>query len=173
MHRSVQKGGFKASRADQKWQIPSARHPMGESSAADRSTLLRRPSEKKLPRGSTITMKQVVKQRPPSNLGLPAKSEKIASNLLPGHSPLGGVHATQIVQPPQNPMGTPKPMDNDLQPAHNQPRGQQTIRIHRIHRNHGAPKTPLPPLPTSITQKQCPEHRTHRILQVRNQLDRQ
>ena len=148
-----QKGGdSKAERRIKNGKSLPACHSMGESSAPDQSTLLRRRSEEKLPRGSTITMKQVLKRRPPSNLGIPAESEKIASNLLPEHSPLGGAHVTQIIKPPQHPVGTPKPMDNNLQPADNQPRGQQTIRIHGIHRNHSAPKTLLSPLPTSITQ---------------------
>jgi len=65
---------------------------------------------------------------------------------------------------------TPKSTDNDGQPAENQPRRYQTVRIHL----HRCPvESPIPPLPIATTQKQGADHSAYGILQIRDQLNRQ
>ena len=81
-----------------------------------------------------------------------------------------GVNITQIVKPTQHRMGTPKPTGNYGQPADNQPRRHQTVRIHL---NRCPIETPLTHLPILITQKQGSDHSPHGVLQIRNQLNRQ
>jgi hypothetical protein len=141
-----------------------------ESSASGRRTVLGGGSEEKLPRGSTITVKQGVKLGPPTNPGLQTKSRKVARRLLPHHGPVCRAYAAQIVEAPQHPMGTLKPTYHHHQPVGHQPRGQQTVRIHPC---RGAPEALLSHLPTAKTHKQCPYDRTDRVLAVGNQLDRQ
>ncbi len=67
-------------------------------------------------------------------------------------------------------MGTPKPTRNDGQPADNQPRRYQTIRIHL---NRCTIETPLAHLPILKTQKQGSHHSAYSVLQIRNKLNRQ
>ena len=67
-------------------------------------------------------------------------------------------------------MGTPKPTHHEPQPAENQPRREQTLRIDLERRTKEAP---LPRLPTAPTHKQRPHHRTERVLHIGNQLNRQ
>ena len=81
-----------------------------------------------------------------------------------------GVNLTQIVKSPQHCMGTPKATGNDGQPADNQVRSRQTVRIHR---NRCPIETPIPHLPIGITQKQGADHCSNCVLKIRNQLNRQ
>lgn len=67
-------------------------------------------------------------------------------------------------------MGTPKPESNYRQPTGNQPRGHQTVRVHRY---RGPMKALLSHLPALQAQEQCSYHRIHGVLMVGNQLDRQ
>ena len=114
-------------------------------------------------------MQQPPKQRPPAHLGLPTESQKIACRRLPCNSSFEAAYPAQIVESIQHRMGTPKSSKHCRQPAGNQPRGQITVWIH-LH--HGAPKAPLAHLPISKTKQQRPDHRTHGVLKVGNQLDR-
>lgn len=126
--------------------------------------------EKKLPCGPAVAAYQGQNRRPPAPLWSPTEGQKVACGLLPGHSPLRAAKAPQIVKSPQNRMPTAKPSKHCHQPAGNQPWGYLTVRIHR---HHGAPKAPLAHLPISKTKQNRPNHRTHGVLKVGNQLDRQ
>ncbi len=81
-----------------------------------------------------------------------------------------GDNITQIVKSPQHCMGTSKPTRNDGQPADNQPRRYQTIRIHL---NRCPIETTMPHQPISITQKQGSNYSPNCVLKIRYQLNRQ
>lgn len=83
---------------------------------------------------------------------------------------MGGADGAEVIVPLQHMVGASKPLDNDPQPADNQVRGYQTVRINL---RRCAKKALLPLLAPSITQKQRPYNRCHRVLEIRNQLDRQ
>jgi len=147
--------------------MPS-RHPLWTRfSIAHRSTPLRRIAKEELSGSPTISVQQCLKQRPPADLGFPAKTEKVAQYLFPGPMPLGGAYAAQIVKSPQHRMGTSKPTKHHRQPAGNEPRGNQTIRIN-LHR--GPMKAPLSPLPALDAQEQGSCHGVHGVLKVGDQL---
>jgi hypothetical protein len=67
-------------------------------------------------------------------------------------------------------MGTPKPLHHHRQPAGNQPRGEQTLRVHP---HRGPMEASLSHLPAPDTQKQGSHHGIDCVLKVGNQLDRQ
>ena len=67
-------------------------------------------------------------------------------------------------------MGTPKPLQHHAKPAQHKPRTHQTVRVHL---NRCAPKTPPSCPPTPKPQKQRPHHGAYRVLNIRNQMDRQ
>lgn len=64
-------------------------------------------------------------------------------------------------------MSTPEPLENHGHPAGNQPRRHGTVRIHL---QRGAVKPPLAPPTILQDQKNRPDHRIHRVLDIRNQL---
>ena len=64
-------------------------------------------------------------------------------------------------------MRTPKPLENHSHPAGNQPRRHGTLWIHL---QRGSVKAALASPPVLQNQKHCPDHRIHRVLNIRNQL---
>ena len=140
-----------------------------ESLAGDRRTILGSCTEEKQSRSPAVVAQNPQKKRPTGHLRFPTKSHEIASHLLPRISPVGSAKTPQIVKSSQHRMPTPKPLQDSHQPEGNEPGRHLAVRIHR---HHGAKEAPLSHLPTSKTQKQRPNHRTHRVLKVRNQLDR-
>jgi hypothetical protein len=133
-------------------------------------TLLRGGSEEKAVGGATVSVNNFPKQCPPVQIRLPAQAEKVARYLFPRLGPLWGADTAQIVPPPECGMSTPKSPKDYHQPASHQPRGHLTIWLNLY---RGAMKAPLPHLPASQPQEQCPQERTGRVPEIRNQLDGQ
>jgi len=132
--------------------------------------MLRGRPEEKLARPMAVAVYLVDQKATPVYLRPQAKSCKVGRRFLPGSNSVRGPYALQIVKLPQHGMATAKPPDHSCQPAGNQPRGNQTLRVH-FHR--GSIKASLSHLPAPHPQKQSPYHGTHGVLKVRNQLDRQ
>jgi hypothetical protein len=139
--------------------------------------VLRRRTEEKQPCAPAVSVNERLKQGrtndvrwPPAYLRLPAKTQKIADCLLPGRASMGSTDLCQVVKPSQDRVGTPKPLHHHRQPACNQPRAEQTLRVHP---HRGPMETSLSHLPALDTQEQGSHHGIDRVLKVRNQLDRQ
>ena len=107
---------------------------------------------------------------PPAYLRLPAKTQKIADCLLPGRASMGSTDLCQVVKPSQDRVGSPKPEKNHRQPAGNQPRSHEALRVYR---HRCTMKAPMPHLPALDAQEQGSYHGIHGVLMVGNQLNRQ
>jgi len=126
-------------------------------------TLLRRDTEEKMSGSSAVLMKGLGNRR---SQRFPAQAEKVSRDLFPGFG--GGVYSTQINPPAQYRMSPTKPFQNNPEPAGYQPGGKQAIRIDL---KRGAMETLLTLLPASQAQKQGPQDRTYRVLEIGDQLN--
>jgi len=136
-----------------------------QNSWTNRAAVLRRCTEEKLARPATIAGHHLHQKATPLYLRPQAKSRKVGRRFLPGPGSMRGAYAVQMVKLPQNPMPTTKPPERSYQPTSNQPRGNQTLRVHLL---RSAMKASLSHLPTPHPQKQRPDHSTQRVLKVRN-----
>jgi hypothetical protein len=143
---------------------------MAKRSWVDGGTVLRRCAKEKQPCTPAVSVNERLKQGPPTYLRLPAKTQKIAGCLLPGRSPMFGAYIRQVVKPSQHPMSPPKPKNNYCQPAGNQPRSHEALRVYR---HRCTMKALLPHLPALDAQEQGSYRGIHGVLKVGNQLDRQ
>jgi len=116
-----------------------------------------------------VSIKEPLKTRPPSALWGPAEGDKVARDFLPGGCPVYGANGAEVAKLNEQPMSAAKPLQNHSQPAGHQPGGDKAIRIQP---HHGAEEAPAPHLPRLKAQQQGADHRHHRVLEVRDQLDR-
>lgn len=157
-------------RAIRHWRSATSfrRAPCGGISPA--GTLLRGSSEEKAFHGAAVSVDNFPKQGPQAQIFFPAQGEKVIPYLFPRLGPLWGADTAQIVPSSERGMGTSKSSKNHSRPAGHQPGGHTAVLIN-FHR--GAIKAPLPHFPASQPQEQCPQERTGRVLEIRNQLDGQ
>lgn len=107
----------------------------------------------------------------PTGAGLTNEHSQIGGYLTPGGPrPTDGSYAPEIIAPAKRRMGTVQPPGHHQKPAGHQPGGHLAVRVH-FHRS--AIKPAPSRLPALQPQKQGADHRRHRILMIRNQLDRQ
>ena len=131
---------------------------------------LGRGTEEELGCGVAVSMKELLKQRPPSPLWPPAKGDKVARRVLPGGRSVRCMYGAEVAKPNEHPMSAAKPLQNDGQPAGDEPGGHKAFRIQR---HHGAKEALAPYLPILKAQQHGGDHRHHRVLEVGDQLDRE
>ena len=154
-----------------------SKHLMAKRSWVGGGTVLRRCAKEKQPCTPAVSVNERLKQGrtndvrwPPTYLRLPAKTQKIADCLLPGRASMGSTDLCQVVKPSQDRVGSPKPEKNHRQPAGNQPRSHEALRVYR---HRCTMKAFLPHLPALDAQEQGSYHGIHGVLMVGNQLNRQ
>jgi hypothetical protein len=131
---------------------------------------LRRGAEEELGCVVAVSVKESLKKRPPLHLGPPAKGDKVTGCFFPGPRPARGAQRAEVVKPNEHPVSTAKPFQNDGQPAGNQPWGHKALRVQR---HRGAIETLATHLPKLKPQQEGPDHRSDRVLEVGDQLQRQ
>ena len=98
------------------------------------------------------------------------QGRKVAFCFFPWRHLLPGPDPAEVVKPHKDPVPPTKPLQNNPHPAGNEPGGNQAFRVH-------ANRCPMEALPAHLPelkgQKQGPDHRTDRVVKVRNQLNRQ
>ena len=99
-----------------------------------------------------------------------AKGHEVASHFFPGRFVLLGADFAEVVKSHKPVVSPAKPLQNNRHPAGNEPGGKQAFRVHV---NRCAVEALLTHLPVLKRQKQGPDHRTDRVLKVRDQLNRQ
>jgi hypothetical protein len=104
----------------------------------------------------------------PWHLRSQAKGHEVGCHFFPGRSLILDVDGAEVVKPHKHPMSSAKPLQNDCQPASNEPGGDETIRVHA---NRCAKKAMLTHLSALKRQKEGPDHGPDRVLKVRDQLD--
>lgn len=145
--------------------------PWGRNLPAGGHTMLGRGAKKKPGCCTAVSIHQCANQRRPRYGGIQAESQKVARYFMPNPGASRcGFNATQIIIPHKNPVGPPKPADNDGQPVANQIGGHHTVLIHF---NRSTIESPVTHLPISKSQQHDPNHRIDCILTVRDQLNRQ
>jgi len=136
-------------------------------------TRLRRGAKEKLGGGVAVSVKESFNDASGLtrlHLGPQAKGHQVACHFFPGVSLLPDADVAEIVKPHKHPVPPAKPSQNNRQPAGNEPRRNQTFLVHA---NRCAKEALLTHLSVLKRQEQGPDHRTDRVLKVRNQLNRQ
>lgn len=131
--------------------------------------LLGRSAKEKLPAG-LIAAAHDFANLFPGGIFFPSKSLKVPSDLFPSVSERRTGHKGQIIPSVQDPMTTPEAAQRHLQPAKDKPRGHATVLVHL---NRCPAETMLACFPASQTYEQRPDYSRHRVLHIRNQLNRQ
>jgi hypothetical protein len=134
---------------------------------------LGRDPEKKPGCGVAVSVKESFNDAlsvTPWHLRLQAKGHEVACHFFPGRRLLPDPDLAEVVKSPKRPVPPAKPLQNNRQPAGNEPRGNKAFGIHA---NRCAIEALLTHLPELKRQKQGPDHRTDRVLKVRDQLNRQ
>ncbi len=134
---------------------------------------MRRGAEEKLGCGVAVSVKESFNDTPGLtrlHVGPQAKGHQVACHFFPGESLLPDTDGAEIVKPNQRPVPPAKPPQNNRQPAGNEPRSNRTFLVHA---SRCAKATLLTHLSVLKRQEQGPDYRTDRVLEVRDQLDRQ
>jgi hypothetical protein len=134
---------------------------------------LGRNPEKELGCGMAISVKKSLNDLlgvSPWHLRPQAKGHEVASHFFPGRLLLSGADFAEVVKSHKRPVSPAKPSQNNRHPAGNEPGGNQAFGVHI---NRCAIEALLPHVPVLKRQKQGPDHRTDRVLKVRDQLNRQ
>jgi len=135
-----------------------------------REAVLRRDSEEKLDCGAAIAAEKALNcfldatpwRQPPE-----AKDDEVCCRFLPWRILLPGAYRAEIVKPRKRSVSPAKPLQNHPKPAGNEPGSCQTVRVHL---DRCPIESLLTTLPASKRQKQDADHRTDRVLKVRDQL---
>lgn len=136
-----------------------------ESTGAGLYPQVGRCTEKKGSGGPAVAVNKCAQAGWPWKRPLQAESPKVARELLPEWAP----DPAQVIPAPQYCMSTSKASQDNSPPGGHQPGGHATIRRYA---NRGIPKTLPALLLPCQRQQQRPDHRTHRVLEIGNQLDR-
>ena len=138
---------------------------------SDFDAVLRGDAEEKLPLYAAVAAKQRHYPRAPAHFTLPAQGVQVPLQLPPRRADaLCGADSAQIVHAAKRSVRPSKPSQHHGQPAGNQVRGQQTVRIH----SQRSPAEALPPgLPAAQPQHQNTQYRSDAVLVIGDQLDRQ
>jgi hypothetical protein len=139
----------------------------GEDSLTE--TVLGRGAKEEAKRASAVAAYDFTEAFP-GRISFPSKGLKVSPELLPWVLEFKGGEESQIIESTQGAMSTFKANHHHTQPAEDQVRGEQTIRVHL---QRCPPEAPLSFLPVFHPQEQSSYHRAYGVLQIGDQMDRE
>ena len=155
---------------------PPARHEEGISGAVGKMVKeagLGRDPEKKTGCGSAVSIKKSLNDPFGVTPGRPrpqGKGQEVAGHFFPGRHLWPNLNLAKVIKSHKDPVPPAKPLQNNRQPADNEPGSDKAFRVHA---NRCAIEALLTHLPALKRQKQGPDHCADRVLKVRDQLNRQ